>query len=103
MSKPRKLPLESRIAAAYQQRFGHLPPPHRRAIRKVMVVNGSILAVGFGLACAIAAALFLMGMANGLTSAQGRITTGTGLLCACFGCLSWVGWLMHRVGKMLRW
>lgn len=98
-----KLPLESRIAAAYQQRFGGLPAPHRRAIRKVMVLNGGILAVLFGLACAITMALFLMGMARGVTLDQSHNAIVMGVLCVCFGALSWVGWLMNRVGKMLRW
>jgi hypothetical protein len=99
----KKLPLESRITAAYQQRFGGLPAPHRRAIRKVMIFNGGLLAVVFGLACAIAVALFMMGMAKGLTVDQGRTAIVTGVLSVCFGVLSWIGWLMNRVGKMLRW
>jgi hypothetical protein len=99
----KKLPLESRIAAAYQQRFGGLPSRHRRAIRKVMILNGGLLAVFFGLACAIALALFMMGMARGLTLDQGRTAVVTGILCVSFGGLSWVGWLMNRVGKLLRW
>jgi hypothetical protein len=99
----KKLPLESRIAAAYQQRFGGLPAQHRRAIRKVMILNGGVLAVAFGLACAIALALFMMGMARGLTADQSRTAIMTGVLCVCFGGLSWVGWLMNRVGKLLRW
>jgi hypothetical protein len=98
-----KLPLESRIAAAYQQRFGSLSGAHRRAIRKVMILNGAILALAFGLACAISLALFLMGMAKGATLDQGRTAIVLGVLCVCFGGLSWVGWLMNRVGKLLRW
>ncbi len=98
-----KLPLESRIAAAYQQRFSGLPKAHRGAIRKVMIVNGGLLAVVFGLACAIALALFMMGAAKGLTLDQSHTVIGTGVLCVCFGGLSWLGWLMNRVGKLLRW
>ncbi len=99
----KKLPLESRIAAAYQQRFSGLPTAQRKTIRKVMILNGGILAVIFGFACAIALALFMMGMAKGLTADQSRTAIVTGLLCVCFGGLSWCGWLMNRVGKMLRW
>lgn len=103
MAKIRKLPLESRIAAAYQQRLSGLPLPRRKAIRKVMIINGGLLAVVFGLACAIALALFMMGMAKGLTLDQSRTVIVTGVLCVSFGTMSWVGWLMNRVGKMLRW
>jgi len=103
MGKVRKLPLESRIAAAYQQRFSGMPKPQRTAIRKVMILNGGILAVFFGLACAVALALFMMGMAKGVTLDQSRTVIVTGAVCVCFGGLSWTGWLMNRVGKMLRW
>jgi hypothetical protein len=99
----KKLPLESRIAAAYQQRLAGLPAGRREAIRKVLILNGGLLAVVFGLACAVALALFMMGMARGLTLEQSRTAIVTGVVCVCFGGLSWAGWLMNRVGKMLRW
>jgi hypothetical protein len=98
---PTNPPLEHRLAARYQPAFTALPEGTRASRRKLLIVLGGLLSIGAGLACALALALFLMGMAQGRTAGQTATSWITGAVCVGFGFLSWTGWLVNRVGRLL--
>ena len=102
MSKPKKPPIEKRLAARYGRIIEDLPLARRRAICTVLIMNGGLVSVVSGLACAVAGALFLMGMARGITTDQTHTVTMTGVICVVLGGLSWAGWLANRVGRLLK-
>jgi hypothetical protein len=99
---PTKPALEHRLAARLQPAFAALPAAGRAARCKLLILLGGLLSVAAGIACALALALFLMGMAQVRTTDQSTTVYLTGAACVGFGGLSWSGWLINRVGRLLR-
>ncbi len=100
---PKKPPLETRIARWYAQRLSNTPHKQRQAVRKVLIINGALVSLAMGLICAVTLAMFLMGLGRGFKAEHTQAAFTMGALCVACGVLSWVGWLMNRVGKKLRW
>jgi hypothetical protein len=91
MKKP---PLEERLAAALAPRLA--------GKSRLLVILGGAFSLLAGIGCALALALFLMGMAQGRTSDQAATVWVTGAICVALGALSWAGWLVNRVGRLSR-
>ncbi|MFH1469629.1 MAG: hypothetical protein ABIO70_34910 [Pseudomonadota bacterium] len=98
---PPKPSIEHRLAARLAPAFDALPEGPRATRRKLLIVLGGLLSLSAGLACALALALFLMGMAQGRTTDQAAAVWVTGAVCVGFGFTSWSGWLINRVGRLL--
>ena len=101
MSKKKKPPFEKRLAERCGRSLEGVPAERRKTIRMVLVAVGGLVAIVFGLACAVAGALFMMGMARGVTADQAQTAIVSGVVCAVFGALCWAGGLMNRVGRLL--
>lgn len=89
--------LEERLAVALAPRVAGKP-----SLPRLLVAVGGALSLLFGVGCALALALFLMGMAQGRTTDQAATVWITGAICVALGFLSWAGWLVNRVGKLSR-
>lgn len=93
--------LEERLAARLRPRFAVLPAPARQTRRRALILGGGFVSLAAGIACAIALALFLMGLSNSRTHAQSVAVWTTGAFCLGCGLASWGAWLLNRIGRLL--